>query len=57
MRVVSKLSSRLKGGKIVGNRWASIVFPVPGEPMNRTLCPPAAATTKPRLAYSCPRTS
>ena len=38
MRVVSRLSSGVSGGRIVGSRRASIVLPVPGEPSIRTLC-------------------
>ena len=30
MRVVSRLSAGVSGGRIVGSRWASIVLPVPG---------------------------
>ena len=36
-RVTATLSSRLNGGKIVGNRRASIVFPLPGGPTIKTL--------------------
>ena len=57
MRVVSRLSAGVKGGRMVGSRWASIVFPVPGVPIIKTLCPPAAETTSARLANSWPRTS
>ena len=32
-------------------------MPAPGLPDNRRLCPPAAATSRARLACSCPRTS
>ena len=52
MRVVLKLSAGDNGGKIVGSRRASIVLPVPGLPIIRTLWPPAAATTSARLANS-----
>ena len=31
MRVVSRLSCGVSGGRIVGSRWASIVLPVPGR--------------------------
>jgi hypothetical protein len=37
MRVVSKLSPGVNGGKIVGSRRASMVFPVPGEPIMRMM--------------------
>jgi hypothetical protein len=41
------------GGKMVGIRLASIVFPAPGGPMNKMLCPPAQATSKARCAACC----
>jgi hypothetical protein len=37
MRVVLRLSAGVKGGTIVGSRRASIVLPVPGEPMKSRL--------------------
>jgi hypothetical protein len=37
MRVVSRLSPGVNGGRMVGSRWASIVLPVPGDPIIRTL--------------------
>jgi len=37
MRVVSRLSSKVIGGKIVGMRFASIVLPAPGEPTRSML--------------------
>src|SRR5712691_10499748 len=48
--VVSSASSRLILGRIVGSRRANIVFPDPGGPTIRMLCPPAAATSSARLA-------
>ena len=30
MRVVSRLSAGVSGGRMVGSRWASMVLPVPG---------------------------
>ena len=42
----------VSGGKIVGNRFASIVLPAPGDPIIRMLCAPAAAITKARFAIS-----
>ena len=45
------------GGRIPGSRRASIVFPVPGGPASRRLCPPAAAISRARRARSWPRTS
>lgn len=55
--VVSRASKSDNGGKIVGNRFANIVFPAPGGPIKITLCPPAAAISKARLMFSCPFTS
>ncbi len=37
MRVTSIASERLSSGRIEGTRWASIVLPVPGEPLSRQL--------------------
>ena len=37
MRVTSIASGRLSSGRIEGRRWASIVLPVPGEPLSRQL--------------------
>jgi hypothetical protein len=37
---------------MVGKRFASMVFPEPGGPINRALCPPAAAISKARLIFS-----
>ena len=50
----SSASSKLNGGSIPETRWASIVLPDPGGPIMRTLCNPAAATSMPRFACSCP---
>ena len=41
-------------GKIDGKERASIVFPLPGGPDIRILCPPAAAISRARLVCSCP---
>ena len=57
MRLVSSASSQLIGGRIVGSRRASMVLPVPGGPTMKTLWPPAAATSRARLACACPWTS
>ena len=38
MRVVSRLSSGVSGGRIVGSRRASIVFPLPGDPKHACKC-------------------
>ena len=40
-----------------GRRFAIILFPHPGLPTSIILCPPAAATSKARLTFSCPLTS
>ena len=57
MRITSIASGRPSGGRIEGRRWASIVLPVPGGPLNRLLWPPAAATVRASTASCCPRTS
>jgi hypothetical protein len=41
MRVVSRLSSKLIEGRIVGMRFANIVFPAPGGPISSGFGPPA----------------
>ncbi len=55
--VVCKISSRLISGRIEVRRLASIVFPEPGGPIIRMLCPPAAAISRARLTCICPLTS
>ena len=55
--VVSTASSKLISGRIEGRRLASMLLPVPGGPISSTLCPPAAAISSARLAFSCPFTS
>ncbi len=55
--VVSKASSKVIGGKILGKRLASMVFPAPGGPIKIMLCPPAAAISIQRFMDSCPLTS
>ena len=40
-----------------GSRFASIVLPLPGGPIIKMLCPPAAATSSARFAVCWPRTS
>lgn len=57
MRVVSRLSAGVSGGKMVGSRRDNIVLPEPGLPIIKTLWPPAEATTSARLVNSWPRTS
>ena len=57
MRVTSIASGRLSCGRIDGTRCASIVLPVPGGPLSRQLCPPAAAMMSARTAWCWPRTS
>ena len=55
--VVSRLSPNVNGGRIEGRRLASMDFPLPGAPISRILCPPAAATSNARFTFSCPFTS
>ena len=55
--VVSKASSKLKSGNIVGILLAIIVFPDPGVPIRRQLCPPADAISNALFIFSCPLTS
>ncbi len=50
-------SGKVSGGKIVASRLASMVFPEPGGPIIRILCPPAAAMTMARFTCSWPLTS
>ena len=45
------------GGRMEGRRLASMVLPEPGGPIIRRLWPPAAATSRARLATCWPRTS
>ena len=47
----------VSGGRIDGNRLASIVLPDPGGPIIKMLWPPAAATSSARFAICWPRTS
>ena len=55
--VVSSASWNVSGGRMPANRFASIDLPEPGGPIIRTLWPPAAATSRARLAVAWPRTS
>ena len=55
--VVSRLSLSVKSGRMEGSRLAIILLPQPGLPMRMMLWPPAAATSKARLTFSCPLTS
>ena len=57
MRVTSRDSSCVRGGRMDGSRLPSIVLPVPGGPARRRLCDPAAASSSALLPRSCPRTS
>lgn len=50
----STISEKSILGRIVANALASIVFPDPGGPSMRILCPQAAAIVSARLACSCP---
>ena len=56
-RVTSRLSSPVRGGRMVGMRLAIIVFPAPGLPTIKRLCIPAAAISAARFAPSCAFTS
>ena len=53
MRVASSASSKVMSGRIVGTQRAISVLPLPGGPINSTLCPPAAAISRARLARLC----
>ena len=55
--VVSNASNKVRGGRIVGRRFANIVLPAPGGPIKIALCPPAAAISNARFIFSCPFTS
>ena len=55
--VTSIDSSNESGGRIPGSARAKIVFPPPGGPVIKILCPPAAAMISARFAFSCPFTS
>ena len=57
IRVVSMASSSDMGGRIVGMRLASMVFPAPGGPRKMMLWLPAQETSRARLAPCWPRTS
>jgi len=46
-----------EGGRIVGNRFASIVLPEPGGPIIMILCAPPPRPRAPRFTFSCPFTS
>ena len=46
------ITSLLGDEGIPASRLASIVFPEPGGPMSSTLCAPAAATSRARLAVA-----
>ena len=50
--VVSIASSKVRGGRMPGKRFASIDLPVPGGPISKMLCPPAAAISIARLAIA-----
>src|SRR5919199_1370441 len=57
MRVTSRASARLRGGRIDGRRRASIVLPTPGGPESSRLWPPAAAMVSASMSSTWPRTS
>lgn len=56
MRVVSRISSSVISGRIPGRHLAHNDFPAPGEPTNRKLWAPAAATSRALLTPSIPMT-
>lgn len=51
-----RISSSDAKGRIPGKHRQRSVFPDPGAPSNRTLCPHAAAISKARFAPDCPLT-
>jgi len=55
--VATLASSSSSGGSMPGTVLASSVFPEPGGPIMTMLCPPARASSRPRRASICPRTS
>ena len=55
--VVSKDSSKVKSGNMLGILLAIIVLPEPGVPISKQLCPPAAAISKALFIFSWPFTS
>ena len=55
--VAASASSGLRSGRMPGSRRANMVLPAPGGPIMSRLWPPAAATSRARLACSWPRTS
>ena len=54
---VRTLSSSVIGGRMPAMALAMELFPLPGAPRSRTLCPPALAISTPRLAPSWPMIS
>ncbi len=52
--LVSMDSSRVREGRMIGSLRASMLLPLPGGPSMRRLCPPAAATSRARLAWRWP---
>lgn len=54
---VSIASSSVKGGRMEGTRFESMVFPDPGGPTMITLCAPADAASSARFANCWPLTS
>lgn len=55
--VTSSASSWRSGGSRPGKRCASIVFPIPGGPVNIRWCAPAAANSTAKRASAWPTTS
>ena len=57
MAVTSMAASSSSGGRMLGSRSASMVFPDPGGPVKSRWCPPAAAISRANLPWACPATS
>ena len=55
--MVSSISDSFKFGSIVVILLANIDLPEPGGPINKILCPPAAAISMALFAICCPITS
>ncbi len=53
----SDASFCVKWGRMLNNRLANSVLPLPGGPTNNTLWPALAAISKTRRAWCCPFTS
>jgi hypothetical protein len=51
---ISIASSKVRSGSIVAKDFARRVFPLPGGPSIKILCPPAAAISRALFACFCP---